>query len=77
MPDNNLTPEELFKLAGTLNSKENDGKQAEVLKDMLMKKLSPEQSKTLNTLLNDKPSLDKLLATEQAKQLMEKLMGNK
>ncbi|GEM_PF-2773550 len=77
MASNNLTPEEILQIASTMSKKGGDAKQAEALKDMVMKKLSPEQSNTLNMLLNDKPALDKLLQSEEAKSLIEKLTGKK
>lgn len=45
--------------------------------DFIDKKLSPEASAKLKSILSDKQATEKLLNTPQAKELMKKLMENK
>ena len=57
--------------------KNNSNDENKKLAENLMKSLSDSQTQTLQKLLSDKESLWKLLSTDQAKNIMNKLGGDK
>ena len=46
-------------------------------KNALLKNISPEDAAKINNLLNDKEALDRLLNSDKAKAIMNKLFGTK
>ena len=46
-------------------------------KNSLLKNLSAEDTKKINSLLNDKEALDRLLNSDKAKAIMNRLFGSK
>jgi|GEM_PF-4270822 len=63
-----MTPEQILAMARNSGPKE--------LREQLMKQLSPEQGRQLKQILNDKAALDRLMASEQAQQLMKHYHGS-
>ena len=57
--------------------KNNSNDENKKLAENLMNSLSESQSQTLQKLLSDKESLRKLLSSDQAKNIMNKLGGDK
>ena len=57
--------------------KNNSNDENKKLAENLMKSLSDSQTQTLQKLLSDKESLRKMLSSDQAKNIMNKLGGDK
>lgn len=72
MNSKGMTPDEILAFAKKMQGEE---KSEDKIKESLMNNLSSEQSKKLKNILGDKSAVEKLLASEQAQQLMKKLGG--
>ena len=70
---NNLTPEELMKLAASFksNSKNDSNAMAKILSD----RLTPEKKQQFNNIINNKEAMQRLLQSKEAQQLMKKFGG--
>ncbi|MEG0978452.1 MAG: hypothetical protein RR914_03515 [Oscillospiraceae bacterium] len=84
MAEFNLNDEQIKKIKDKFGSKNIEQAQMidKALKegkspDFVMKDLNPKQSAALKKILSDKGTLEKLLATEQAKNLLKKLLEEK
>ncbi len=67
---NNLSPEEILRLAASLKSSGtgDPNTMAKVLSD----RLPPEKKQQFNNIINDKTALERLLQSKEAQQLMKK-----
>lgn len=74
MSNQNLTPEEMMKLAANLKSggKNDSNAMAKILSD----RLTPEKRQQFNNIINNKEAMQKLLQSKEAQQLMKKFGGN-
>lgn len=68
----NFNPDDVIKNVGG-----NDGKISKDKVAAMVNKLSPEQRKQLDSILNDKEATKKLLASPQAQALMKSLSNGK
>jgi len=73
MSGKNFSPEQLLKLLQNSKSEQESRNLAE---DVFNNRLTDEQRKRIETVLRDKDALNRLLAGEQAQQLMKRF-GNK
>ncbi len=71
---NNLTPEELMKLAANLKSPNQNDSAA--LAKLLTNRLTPEKKQQFNNIINNKEAMERLLQSKEAQQLMKKLGGS-
>ena len=79
MGRDNMTPEQLFALFGELQK---NGKPEQQLRSELSRaildNMSPEQNAKFDALLRDKDAMERLMQSDQAKQLMKRFgMNNK
>lgn len=75
---NNFDPKHLNQMAKGANINVNELKNAVEqgkTEDFINKKLSPEAAQKLKAVLNDKNTMDKMLQTKEAKELLNKLMN--
>lgn len=84
MPDFNLNDQQIKKIKEKFgkNNVEKAQQIEQAIKsgnpnDFLNKNLSSKQSATLQKMLSDKDAMEKLLETEQAKNLLKKMLGDK
>lgn len=74
MSGNNFSPEQLLKLL--MNSK-GSAPNSSIAQDLLQNRITPEQRQRVQSILQDKDALERLLESPQAQELMKKLGGNK
>ncbi|MBQ2775228.1 MAG: hypothetical protein IJF40_05005 [Clostridia bacterium] len=70
---NNLTPEELMRLAANLKTSNKNDPNA--LAKLLSNRLTPEKKQQFNNIINDKEAMQRLLQSKEAQQLMKKFGG--
>ena len=74
MSANNFSPDQLLKLLMNSKGASPDSKMAQ---DILQNKVTPEQRARVQSILQDKNALEKLLKSPQAQELMKKMGGKK
>lgn len=74
MSGNNFSPEQLLKLL--MNSK-GSAPNSSIAQDLLQNRITPEQRQRVQSILQDKDALERMLKSPQAQELMKKLGGNK
>ncbi len=70
---NNLTPEELMRLAANLKS--NGKSDTDTVAKILSNRLTPEKKQQFNNIINNKEAMQRLLQSKEAQQLMKKFGG--
>ncbi len=78
MKNSELSPEDIFSLVKLASSGSDSEKvKQELLKQMLMDKMTHEQSRQFAQLLGDQGAMESILKSEQARRLFEQLKNNK